>query len=147
MVETGHFATCGGRWPRAGASRWTHAGDWRHGADPADIEARLAQESAHAIKAVMVVPQRDLHWRHQPRRRHPRRDGQGRPSRAAAGRYNLLARSVDYRHDEWKVDVTSAVRKKVYAAAGLGFNAISEKARAAARPTGCRAPTGTGRRC
>ena len=30
-------------------------GDWRHGADPADIEARLAEDPAHAIKAVMVV--------------------------------------------------------------------------------------------
>ena len=36
--------------------------------------------------------QRDLHRRHQPDRRDPRRDGQGRPSRAAAGGYDFLAR-------------------------------------------------------
>jgi alanine-glyoxylate transaminase/serine-glyoxylate transaminase/serine-pyruvate transaminase len=56
MVETGHFATL---W-RQMAARWGvevdfMSGDWRHGADPADIEARLARDSAHAIKAVMVV--------------------------------------------------------------------------------------------
>src|SRR6195952_4292943 len=56
MVETGHFAAL---W-RQMAARWGievdfMAGDWRHGADPAAIEARLAQDSTHAIKAVMVV--------------------------------------------------------------------------------------------
>src|SRR5207237_10550240 len=56
MCETGHFATL---WRQRGA-RWGidvdfMPGDWRHGAEPAAIEARLAQDSAHAIKAVMVV--------------------------------------------------------------------------------------------
>jgi alanine-glyoxylate transaminase/serine-glyoxylate transaminase/serine-pyruvate transaminase len=42
--------------------------------------------------------------------------------------------SVDYRHDEWKVDVTvSGSQKGLMLPPGLGFNAISEKARAAAR--------------
>ncbi|HEU0083258.1 MAG TPA: aminotransferase class V-fold PLP-dependent enzyme, partial [Bradyrhizobium sp.] len=56
MVETGHFAML---W-RQMAARWgidvdLIPGDWRRGADPAAIEARLAQDKAHAIKAVMVV--------------------------------------------------------------------------------------------
>src|SRR3981189_1914478 len=56
MVETGHFATL---W-RQMAARWGIEvdfvpGDWRHGADPAAIEVALAQDIAHAIKAVMVV--------------------------------------------------------------------------------------------
>src|SRR5258705_1358213 len=56
MVETGHFATL---W-RQMAGRWGidvdfMPGDWRHGADPAAIEARLAQDTSHAIKAVMAV--------------------------------------------------------------------------------------------
>src|SRR6201985_666546 len=57
MVKTGQFTTL---W-RNMAARWGidvefMPGDWRHGADPAAIEARLAQDSsAHAIKAVMVV--------------------------------------------------------------------------------------------
>src|SRR5438552_9993533 len=56
MVETGHFATL---W-RQMAARWGievdfMPGDWRHGADPAAIEAWLAQDEKHTIKAVMVV--------------------------------------------------------------------------------------------
>src|SRR5690349_23414920 len=56
MVETGHFATL---WQNM-AVRWGIevdflAGDWRRGADPAAIEARLAQDASRAIKAVMVV--------------------------------------------------------------------------------------------
>src|SRR6202021_3077816 len=56
MVETGHFATL---WQQM-AARWGIEvdfipGDWRHGVDPAAIEARLAQDTTRAIKAVMVV--------------------------------------------------------------------------------------------
>src|SRR2546429_9108830 len=56
MVETGHFATL---W-RQMAGRWGIdvdflPGDWRHVADPAPIEARLAQDTSHGIKALMVV--------------------------------------------------------------------------------------------
>ena len=42
--------------------------------------------------------------------------------------------SVDYRHDEWKVDVTvSCSQKGLMLPPGLGLNAISEKVRAAAK--------------
>src|SRR6201991_654148 len=56
MVETGHFAT---QW-RQMAVRWGIEvdfvdGDWRHGVDPSVVEARLAEDRSHAIKAVMVV--------------------------------------------------------------------------------------------
>ena len=41
--------------------------------------------------------------------------------------------SIDYRHDEWKVDVTVAGSQKgLMLPPGLGFNAVSEKALAAA---------------
>src|SRR2546423_14004453 len=57
MVETGHFATL---WRQMAARFGIEvdflAGDWRHGADPAAIEARLAQDSSHSIKAVMGGP-------------------------------------------------------------------------------------------
>src|SRR5439155_23905528 len=56
MVETGHFATL---WRQMAARRGIEVdflpGDGRQGADPADPETRLAQDSAPAIKAVMVV--------------------------------------------------------------------------------------------
>lgn len=135
MVETGHFATL---W-RQMAARWGievdfMPGDWRHGADPADIEARLAQDLAHAIKAVMVVHNEtstgvtsrigDIR---------AAMDKVGHPALLLVDTISSLG-SVDYRHDEWKVDVTvSCSQKGFMLPPGLGFNAISEKARAAAK--------------
>src|SRR5438309_1584972 len=54
MVETGHFATL---WQQM-AARWGVEvdfipGDWRHGVDPGAIEAKLAQDTKRAMKAVM----------------------------------------------------------------------------------------------
>ena len=135
MVETGHFATL---W-RQMAARWGIdvdfiPGDWRHGADPAAIEAKLAQDSAHAIKAVMVVHNEtstgvtsrigDIR---------AAMDKVGHPALLLVDTISSLG-SVDYRHDEWKVDVTvSCSQKGFMLPPGLGFNAISEKARAAAK--------------
>ena len=57
MVETGHFATLWRQMAgRLGLEVEFIPGDWRHGADPGAIEAKLARRHAtHAIKAVMVV--------------------------------------------------------------------------------------------
>src|SRR6266436_5396090 len=134
MVETGHFATL---W-RQMAARWCvevdfMPGDWRHGADPAAIEARLAQDTAHGIKAVMVVHNEtstgvtsrvgDIR---------AAMDRVGHPALLLVDTISSLG-SVDYRHDEWKVDVTvSCSQKGFMLPPGLGFNAISQKARAAA---------------
>ena len=57
MAETGQFATL---W-RALAGRFGInvdflPGDWRHGVDASAIEAKLAEDKAHTITAVMVVP-------------------------------------------------------------------------------------------
>jgi len=56
MFETGHFATL---W-RAMAEKLGLVvefvpGDWRSGVDPALVEAKLADDRAHAFKAVMAV--------------------------------------------------------------------------------------------
>jgi alanine-glyoxylate transaminase/serine-glyoxylate transaminase/serine-pyruvate transaminase len=135
MVETGHFATL---W-RQMAARWGIEvdflpGDWRHGADPAAIEAKLAQDTGHAIKAVMVV-------HNETSTGVTSRVGDIRAAIDRAGHPALLLvdtisslGSVDFRHDEWKVDVTVACSQKGFMLPpGLGFNAISEKARAAAK--------------
>jgi alanine-glyoxylate transaminase/serine-glyoxylate transaminase/serine-pyruvate transaminase len=135
MVETGHFATLW--WQMAG--RWGidvdfMPGDWRHGADPAAIEARLAQDTSHAIKAVMVV-------HNETSTGVTSRVGEIRAAMDRADHPALLLvdtisslGSVDYRHDEWKVDVTvSCSQKGFMLPPGLGFNAISDKARAAAK--------------
>ncbi len=135
MVETGQFATL---W-RNMAVRWGidvefMPGDWRHGADPAAIEARLAQDDSYAIKAVMVV-HNETSTGATSRIAEIRAalDKTGHPALLLVDTISSLG-SVDYRHDEWKVDVTvSCSQKGFMLPPGLGFNAISEKARAAAK--------------
>src|SRR5438552_3139278 len=135
MVETGHFATL---W-RQMAARWGidvdfMPGDWRHGADPADIETRLAQDSAHAIKAVMVV-HNETSTGVTSRVADVRAaiDRTGHPALLMVDTISSLG-SVDYRHEEWRVDVTvSGSQKGFMLPPGLGFNAISEKARVSAK--------------
>jgi alanine-glyoxylate transaminase/serine-glyoxylate transaminase/serine-pyruvate transaminase len=135
MVETGHFATL---W-RQMAARWGIdvdflPGDWRRGADPAVIEERLTRDTSHALKAVMVVHNETSTGA-------TSRIGEIRAAMDRAGHPALLMvdtisslGSADYRHDEWRVDVSvSCSQKGFMLPPGLGFNAISEKARAAAK--------------
>ena len=135
MVETGHFATLWRQMAgRFGIEVDFIAGDWRRGADPAEIEARLAEDAAHAIKAVMVV-HNETSTGATSRIADIRAaiDRTGHPALLMVDTISSLG-SVDYRHDEWKVDVSvSCSQKGFMLPPGLGFNAISEKARAAAR--------------
>src|SRR5215213_6552356 len=56
MVETGWFATLWKEMAERLALRPEFiATDWRRGADPAAIEARLREDKEHAIKAICVV--------------------------------------------------------------------------------------------
>ena len=93
MFETGHFATL---WKnmavRLGLEVDFVPGDWRHGVDPAVVEAKLAEDRGHAIKSVNGRPQRDLDRRDEPGRRDPQGHRPGRPSGPLHGRYDLLAR-------------------------------------------------------
>jgi alanine-glyoxylate transaminase/serine-glyoxylate transaminase/serine-pyruvate transaminase len=135
MVETGHFALL---W-RQMAARWGIevdfiAGDWRHGADPAAIEAKLAADRSHAIKAVMVV-HNETSTGVTSRIPEIRKaiDRAAHPALLLVDTISSLG-SVDYRHDEWGVDVTvSCSQKGLMLPPGLGFTAISEKARAASK--------------
>jgi len=135
MVETGHFATL---WKqiatRFGIEVDFIAGDWRHGADPAAIEAKLAEDKAHKIKAVMVV-HNETSTGATSRVAEIRKaiDAAGHPALFMVDTISSLA-SVDYRHDEWQVDVTvSGSQKGLMLPPGLGFNAVSEKALAASK--------------
>ncbi|KRE07217.1 serine--glyoxylate aminotransferase [Bosea sp. Root670] len=135
MAETGHFATL---WKqiatRFGINVEFIPGDWRHGADPAAIEARLAEDKAHAIKAVMVV-HNETSTGATSRVAEIRKaiDAAGHPALFMVDTISSLA-SVDYRHDEWQVDVTvSGSQKGLMLPPGLSFNAISEKALAASK--------------
>src|ERR1700719_4671778 len=135
MVETGHFATL---W-RQMAARWGNEadfmpGDCRHCADPAAIEAKLAQDTSHAIKAVMVVHnETSTGVTSRVGEIRAAIDKVGHPALLLVDTISSLG-SVDYRHDEWKVDVTvSCSQKGFMLPPGLGFHAISEKAREAAK--------------
>ncbi|HZN26852.1 MAG TPA: aminotransferase class V-fold PLP-dependent enzyme [Burkholderiales bacterium] len=133
MYETGHFATL---WhemaKRLGVTPEFIASDWRHGADPAALEARLKEDRAHEIKAVCVV-HNETSTGVTSRIPEVRKaiDRAGHPALFMVDTISSLA-SIDYRHDEWGVDVTVAGSQKgLMLPPGLSFNAVSDKARAA----------------
>jgi alanine-glyoxylate transaminase/serine-glyoxylate transaminase/serine-pyruvate transaminase len=135
MYETGHFATL---WhemaQRLGLTPEFIPGDWRAGADADAIESRLAEDRQHAIKAVCVVHnETSTGVTSDIAAVRAAIDRAGHPALLLVDTISSLA-SIDYRHDEWGVDVTvSGSQKGLMLPPGLGFNAVSEKAMAAAR--------------
>jgi alanine-glyoxylate transaminase/serine-glyoxylate transaminase/serine-pyruvate transaminase len=138
LFETGHFSQL---W-RQVAERFNInveylAGNWRSGAKAHDLETRLKTDTRHAIKAVLVVHNET---------------STGVTSsiseiRGVMNRLNHPALlmvdtisslgSIDYRHDEWEVDVTIAGSQKgLMLPPGLSMNAVSEKALAASKDAG-----------
>src|SRR4051794_26387555 len=132
--ETGHFATL---WrvlaEKLGLAVDFVPGDWRHGVDPDAVEARLRDDRSGSIRAVCVV-------HNQTSTGVCSRVADVRAAMDAAGHDALLLvdtisslGSIDYRHDEWRVDVSVGCSQKgLMLPPGLGLNAISEKAMAAA---------------
>lgn len=106
--------------------------DWRRGPDPAAIEGRLAEDRNHAIKAVFVV-HNETSTGVTARLAEIRRaiDNAGHPALYIADTISSLA-CMDFRMDEWGVDVAvGGSQKGLMLPPGLGFNAVSEKARRA----------------
>lgn len=130
MCETGHFASLWKRLAeRLGLVVEFIPGDWRHGADPAAIEAKLAADSQHRYKAVCVV-HNETSTGVTSRIADVRKaiDRAKHPALFMVDTISGLA-SADYRHDEWGVDVTvSGSQKGLMLPPGLSFNAISAKA-------------------
>ena len=135
MYESGHFATLwNGMAKRLGIVPQFIEGDWRRAADPAAIEARLAEDKSHSIKAVCVV-HNETSTGATSRIGEVRKaiDRAGHPALFMVDTISSLA-SIDYRHDEWGVDVTVAGSQKgLMLPPGLSFNAVSEKALAAGK--------------
>ena len=133
MFETGHFATL---WKnmaeRLGVKPKFIEGDWRGGADPDLIEAYLKEDSSHEIKAVCVVHNETSTGSVSPIAAIRKAiDTAGHPALFMVDTISGLA-SIDYRHDEWGVDVTiSGSQKGLMLPPGISFNAASEKALAA----------------
>ncbi len=135
MFETGHFATLWqGIANDLGLNVEFVAGDWRRGVDPAEVEARLSADKNHAIKAVMVV-HNETSTGVTSRIGEIRKaiDSAGHPALFMVDVISSLG-SIDYRHDEWGVDVTiGGSQKGLMLPPGLSFNAVSAKALEAAK--------------
>lgn len=136
--ETGHFATL---WQematRLGLQVEFVPGDWRHGADPEAAQERLAADTGHEIKAVMVV-HNETSTGVTSRVADVRRaiDAAEHPALLLVDTISSLG-SIDYRHDEWGVDVTVAGSQKgLMLPPGLSFNAVSDKALQASTTAG-----------
>ena len=135
MFETGHFATL---WrevaTKVGLQVDWIPGDWRLGADPAVVFEKLADDRGHTIKAVCVV-------HNETSTGVVSRIGEIRKQMDAARHPALLLvdtisslGSIEYRHDAWGVDVTVGCSQKgLMLPPGISFNAISDKALAAAK--------------
>ena len=135
MFETGWFASL---W-RGIADRHDLRvelvpGDWRHGVDPAVVEEKLAADGQHSIRAVCAV-HNETSTGVTSRIAEVRAaiDRTRHPALFLVDTISSLA-SLDYRHDEWKVDVTvGGSQKGLMLPPGLSFNALSPKALAAAK--------------
>jgi alanine-glyoxylate transaminase/serine-glyoxylate transaminase/serine-pyruvate transaminase len=134
MVETGHFAIL---WrdmaAKLGLQVELIGGDWRHGVDAAAVRDALTKDTARAIKAVAVVHNETSTGVTSsiPAVRRAI-DEAGHPALLLVDAVSSLG-AIDYRHDEWGADVTiSSSQKGMMLPPGMGFNAISAKALAAA---------------
>jgi len=135
MVETGHFATL---WRNLAVELGLEVdflpGDWRHGVDATIIEKNLAEDGKHSIRAVAVV-HNETSTGAVSRVQEIRKaiDRAGHPALLMVDTISSLA-SIDYRHDEWGVDVSVGCSQKgLMLPPGLGLNAVSEKARQASK--------------
>jgi alanine-glyoxylate transaminase/serine-glyoxylate transaminase/serine-pyruvate transaminase len=139
VPETGHFSEL---WhqvaQRFGLGVDCIPGTWRHGADPDAVGERLDADTGHTYKAVLVVhnetstgvTSRIAEIRHA-------MDMSNHPALLMVDVISSLG-SIDYRHDEWGVDVTIAGSQKgLMLPPGLAMNAISQKALEASEQAKC----------
>jgi alanine-glyoxylate transaminase / serine-glyoxylate transaminase / serine-pyruvate transaminase len=110
------------------------ATDWRRGADVAEIEARLAADKAHKIKAVLVIHnETSTSCVTHPLEVRKALNRTNHPALLMVDTISGLA-SLEYEHDAWGIDVSvGGSQKGMMLPPGLSFNAISEKALAASK--------------
>ena len=135
MFETGHFATL---WHNMAVALGLEVDfvptDWRHGVDPSVVERKLVEDKRHHIKSVMAV-HNETSTGVTSRIPEIRAaiDRASHPALLMVDTISSLA-SIDYRHEEWGVDVTVGCSQKgLMLPPGLGLNAISDKALAASK--------------
>ena len=135
MFETGHFATL---WRNMAVALGLEVDfvptDWRHGVDPNIVEQKLTEDKDHRIKSVMAVHNETSTGvtSNIPLVRKAI-DRANHPALLMVDTISSLA-SIDYRHEEWGVDVTVGCSQKgLMLPPGLGLNAVSSKALDAAK--------------
>jgi alanine-glyoxylate transaminase/serine-glyoxylate transaminase/serine-pyruvate transaminase len=133
--ETGQFATL---WAKMAADLGLRVdfvpGDWRRGVDPAEAAAKLSADRNHEIKAVLVVHnETSTGIRSDVAAVRRALDNAEHPGLLLVDTISSLA-AMDYRHDEWGVDVSvGGSQKGLMLPPGLSFNAVSSKAIAASK--------------
>jgi len=133
MAETGQFASL---WhalaERLGLDVVFLRGDWRHGVRAEEIAQALEQDKNSRIKAVCCVHnETSTGITSNIAAVRKAMDDAGHPALLMVDTISSLA-SIDYRHDEWGVDVTiGGSQKGLMLPPGLGFNAVGAKALAA----------------
>ncbi len=134
MYETGQFAALWKKLAESLGLKPEFLGrpgieGWRRGVDADAIEARLRQDSGHAIKAVCVVHNETSTGVTSDIAAVRRAiDAAKHPALLLVDTISGLA-AADYRHDEWGVDVTiSGSQKGLMLPPGISFNALSPRA-------------------
>tara|TARA_Y200000002_G_scaffold97310_1_gene78724 strand:- start:590 stop:1681 length:1092 start_codon:yes stop_codon:yes gene_type:complete len=138
MVETGHFASLWHKMAnKLGVVTEFLETNWRSGADPQALATRLSEDATHQIKAVCVVHNETSTGCTSPIAKiRAVMDDINHPALLMVDTISSLA-SIDYKHDEWGVDVTVAGSQKgLLLPPGLSFNAVSQKALKVARSGG-----------
>jgi alanine-glyoxylate transaminase / serine-glyoxylate transaminase / serine-pyruvate transaminase len=133
MVETGQFASLWKKMAeKLGLKPEFISTDWRNGADPKAIEAKLREDKNKEIKAVCVLHNETSTGALTPIAEIRKAiDAAGHPALFFVDTISSLA-SADYRHDEWGVDVSvGGAQKGLMLPPGMSFNAVSDKALAA----------------
>lgn len=139
VFESGHFAATWAKMARnLGLNVDIIANEWRRGADASALRDRLEhdleRDPQHEIQAVMVVHnETSTGVKSDVAAIRKTLDDAGHPAMLLVDTISSLA-SMDFRHDEWGVDVTvSGSQKGLMLPPGLSFNAISGKALAASK--------------
>ena len=130
LFETGYFSLLWGQLAqKMGFQVESVPGNWRAGASAGELESRLSADKGQVLKAVLVVHNETstgVTSEIAELRRAMNRCGH--PALLMVDAISSLG-SMEYRHDEWEVDVTIAASQKgLMIPPGLSFNAISQKA-------------------
>jgi alanine-glyoxylate transaminase / serine-glyoxylate transaminase / serine-pyruvate transaminase len=133
VVESGFFSlNWGMRGEAFGLEIETLPNDWRTAADPGKLESRLREDREHAIKAVLVVHNETSTGVFNDIAALRRAiDAAKHPALFLVDTISSLA-SMDFRMDEWGVDVVVAGSQKgLMLPTGMAFTGISARAIAA----------------